>query len=188
MGAEGTCYRKKGRRGGNVRKEQENGTKRQSRRLCLFVGLLTSRWISNTRGFWRWPSRSKARTSLQVIQMGRKKATRRAGRAGRREEKLVVKRDIGCDGLWGRRGRASRLYEIGGEGGGEEKESGVVGVGEAPSTTPSSCSLAVWAEGRMEGKFSTTWVRRCDVLWPAIKAIRRPKYLVTLLKLVVPLH
>ena len=53
------------------------------------------------------------------------------------EKKLVVRMDIGCNGLWVRRGCGSRLCEIEGkEGGGEEGKEGGVGADEAPSTTP----------------------------------------------------
>jgi len=55
---------------------------------------------------------------------------------------------------------------------------GGVDAGEAPSTTPQSCSLAVWAEGRVNGKFSTTWIRRCEALRPTIREERVQKLLV----------
>ena len=64
------------------------------------------------------------------------------------------------------------------EGGGNERKERGVRAGEAPSTTPGSCSLAVWAEGTVNGKFSGTWIRRCEVLWPAIR--ERSKLLVQL--------
>lgn len=47
---------------------------------------------------------------------------------------------------------------------GRKGRRGGVGADEAPSTTPESCSLAVWAEGRVNGKFSTTCIRRCEEL------------------------
>ena len=61
-------------------------------------------------------------------------------------------------------------YAKSGETKGEGKGGGGVDAGEAPSTTPSSCSLAVWAKGRVNGKFSSTWIRRCEALWPAISS------------------
>ena len=78
---------------------------------------------------------------------------------------LVVRWDIGCNGLWVRWGCGSRLGEIEEKEEGEEKrEKGGVGGDEARCTTPESCSLAVWAEGRVNGKFSTTCIRRCEEL------------------------
>ena len=49
------------------------------------------------------------------------------------------------------------------EEGGRGRKRGV-GADEAPSTTPLSCSLAVWAEGRVNGKFSATCIGRCEEL------------------------
>ena len=46
---------------------------------------------------------------------------------------------------------------------------GRVGDGEAPSTTSLNCSLAVWAEGRVNGEFAATWKMRCEELRPAIR-------------------
>ena len=82
-------------------RERENGSKRQSVRLCLFVGLLTSRWISNTTpGISGAGSRGRKVLTIQAILESPKKATRGMERVEKREEKLVVKWNVGCNGLW----------------------------------------------------------------------------------------
>ena len=74
---------------------------------------------------------------------------------------MVVKRISAATG-YGYAGKAGGRFS---ERRREGKE-GRGGDGEVPSTTSLNCSLAVWAEGRVNGEFAATWKMRCEELSP----------------------
>lgn len=142
-----------------------NGPRRQSARPGLFSRLAD---VSVDFEHWRCPMGSKVPNDPRGLQASQKKDQKRyAGFSGKRKSRktLVVKRDIGRDGLRVRRESGWSIFGNRKERR-EEQERERVGDGEGPCTTPLNCSLAVWAEGRVNGKLATTWKRRCEELRP----------------------
>lgn len=115
-------------------RERENGSKRQSARPCLFTGLLTSRWISNTTpgisgaGWSRVESPERFQAILESPKKGYEGERRGTWREKKAKTKLVVKRNIGCNGLWVRLGVCLSVRRNWGERrrGGEGGEGGSV--------------------------------------------------------------